>query len=144
MRLCISSQVTFVGLRDFEQLFSDRRKKIFSSSALWPVLCLNLLPVTNYTITITAESTRATSTVTANTSIPGTKQKLLSSLRHKKSVFTMNFYLCNVTFLIETGKSVKNIQCRLSLSRYNALFQSILLLFICNLCITLTAIKLLK
>uniref|UniRef100_A0A8C1FF37 Sushi domain containing 1 n=1 Tax=Cyprinus carpio carpio TaxID=630221 RepID=A0A8C1FF37_CYPCA len=62
--------VTFVGLRDFEQLFSDRRKKIFSSSALWPVLCLNLLPATNYTITITTESTRATSTVTANTSIP--------------------------------------------------------------------------
>uniref|UniRef100_A0A8C1FDR0 Sushi domain containing 1 n=1 Tax=Cyprinus carpio carpio TaxID=630221 RepID=A0A8C1FDR0_CYPCA len=62
--------VTFVGLRDFEQLFSDRRKKIFSSSAPWPVLCLNLLPATNYTITITAESTRATSTVTANTSIP--------------------------------------------------------------------------
>ncbi|XP_059405506.1 sushi domain-containing protein 1 isoform X1 [Carassius carassius] len=62
--------VTFVGLRDFEQLFSDRRKKIFSSSALWPVLCLNLLPATNYTITITAESTRATSTVTANTSLP--------------------------------------------------------------------------
>ncbi|XP_016314739.1 sushi domain-containing protein 1-like [Sinocyclocheilus anshuiensis] len=62
--------VTFVGLRDFEQLFSDRRKKIFSSSALWPVLCLNLLPATNYTITITAESTQATSTVTANTSIP--------------------------------------------------------------------------
>ncbi|XP_026096249.1 sushi domain-containing protein 1 isoform X3 [Carassius auratus] len=62
--------VTFVGLRDFEQLFSDRRKKIFSSSALWPVLCLSLLPATNYTITITAESTRATSTVTANTSLP--------------------------------------------------------------------------
>ncbi|XP_042608545.1 sushi domain-containing protein 1-like isoform X2 [Cyprinus carpio] len=62
--------VTFFGLRDFEQLFSDRRKNIFSSSALWPVLCLNLLPATNYTITITAESTRATSTVTANTSIP--------------------------------------------------------------------------
>ncbi len=80
---CVSSQVTFVGLRDFEQLFSDRRKKIFSSSALWPVLCLNLLPATNYTITITAESTRAMSTVTANTSIPGTKLKLLSSLRQK-------------------------------------------------------------
>ncbi|XP_050965713.1 sushi domain-containing protein 1 isoform X2 [Labeo rohita] len=62
--------VTFVGLRDFEQLFSDSRKRIFSSSALWPVLCLNLLPATNYTITITAESTRAKSTVTANTSIP--------------------------------------------------------------------------
>ncbi|XP_052413070.1 sushi domain-containing protein 1 isoform X4 [Carassius gibelio] len=62
--------VTFVGLRDFEQLFSDRRKKIFSSSALWPVFCLSLLPATNYTITITAESTRATSTVTANTSLP--------------------------------------------------------------------------
>ncbi|XP_056110775.1 sushi domain-containing protein 1 isoform X3 [Rhinichthys klamathensis goyatoka] len=62
--------VTFVGLREFDRLFNDRRKKMFSSMALLPVLCLNLLPATNYTITITAESTRATSTVTANTSIP--------------------------------------------------------------------------
>ncbi|XP_048044712.1 sushi domain-containing protein 1 isoform X2 [Megalobrama amblycephala] len=62
--------VTFVGLRDFDQLFSDRRKKMFSSTAPLPVLCLNLLPATNYTITLIAESTRATSTVTANTSIP--------------------------------------------------------------------------
>ncbi|XP_067263737.1 sushi domain-containing protein 1 isoform X2 [Chanodichthys erythropterus] len=62
--------VTFVGLRDFDHLFSDRRKKMFSSTAPLPVLCLNLLPATNYTITIIAESTRATSTVTANTSIP--------------------------------------------------------------------------
>ncbi|XP_067295660.1 sushi domain-containing protein 1 isoform X3 [Pseudorasbora parva] len=62
--------VTFVGLRDFDQLFSDRRKNMFSSTAPVPVFCLNLLPATNYTITITAESTQATSTVTANTSIP--------------------------------------------------------------------------
>ncbi|XP_057179125.1 sushi domain-containing protein 1 isoform X3 [Triplophysa rosa] len=62
--------VTYVGLRDFERAFSDRRKKLFSSSALRPVLCLNLLPATNYTITIRAHSTRATSTLTANTSIP--------------------------------------------------------------------------
>ncbi|XP_056601443.1 sushi domain-containing protein 1 isoform X2 [Triplophysa dalaica] len=62
--------VTYVGLRDFDRAFSDRRKKLFSSSALRPVLCLNLLPATNYTITITAHTTRATSTVTANTSIP--------------------------------------------------------------------------
>ncbi|XP_051951134.1 sushi domain-containing protein 1 isoform X8 [Xyrauchen texanus] len=62
--------VMIIGLRDFDRLFSDRRKKLFSSSALRPVLCLNLLPATNYTITITAESTRATSTVTANTNIP--------------------------------------------------------------------------
>ncbi|XP_051535704.1 sushi domain-containing protein 1-like isoform X8 [Myxocyprinus asiaticus] len=62
--------VMFIGLRDFDRSFSDRKKELFSSTALWPVLCLNLLPATNYTITITAESTRATSTVTANTSMP--------------------------------------------------------------------------
>lgn len=117
----ISTQVTFVGLRDFDQLFSDRRKKMFSSTAPLPVLCLNLLPATNYTITITAESTRATATVTANTSIPGTKQKLLSC-KHPKSTnnilcqgemaFGINFYLCSVTFFLsETGNSVKNIHC---------------------------------
>ncbi|XP_065107042.1 sushi domain-containing protein 1 isoform X2 [Paramisgurnus dabryanus] len=62
--------VTYVGSRDFEQAFGDRGQKLFSSSAMWPVLCLNLLPATNYTITITAQSTRATTKVTANTSIP--------------------------------------------------------------------------
>ncbi|XP_073717277.1 sushi domain-containing protein 1 isoform X5 [Misgurnus anguillicaudatus] len=62
--------VTYVGSRDFERAFGDRKQTLFSSSALWPVLCLNLLPATNYTITITAQSTRATTKVTANTSIP--------------------------------------------------------------------------
>ncbi|TRZ04542.1 hypothetical protein DNTS_014387 [Danionella cerebrum] len=54
--------VVFVGSRDFDQLFRDRRRKIFSSGAVQPVLCLSLLPATNYTITVTAESTRAMAT----------------------------------------------------------------------------------
>ncbi|XP_036453989.1 sushi domain-containing protein 1 isoform X2 [Colossoma macropomum] len=63
-------RVTFIGQRDFDHLFTDRRRKLFSSAALQPVLCLNLRPATNYTITVTAESTGDTSTVTANTSLP--------------------------------------------------------------------------
>uniref|UniRef100_A0AAR2IX87 Sushi domain containing 1 n=1 Tax=Pygocentrus nattereri TaxID=42514 RepID=A0AAR2IX87_PYGNA len=63
-------RVIFNGERDFDHLFADRRKKLYISAALQPVLCLNLQPATNYTITVTAESTGDTSTVTANTSLP--------------------------------------------------------------------------
>ncbi|XP_053085138.1 sushi domain-containing protein 1 isoform X4 [Pangasianodon hypophthalmus] len=62
--------VVFIGVRDFDPSFSDQRRKVFSSSALHPVVCLNLQPITNYTITVTAQETGDTATVTANTSIP--------------------------------------------------------------------------
>ncbi|MCI4392344.1 hypothetical protein PGIGA_G00145010 [Pangasianodon gigas] len=62
--------VVFIGVRDFDPSLSDQRRKVFSSSALHPVVCLNLQPITNYTITVTAQETGDTATVTANTSIP--------------------------------------------------------------------------
>ncbi|XP_027024001.2 sushi domain-containing protein 1 isoform X6 [Tachysurus fulvidraco] len=62
--------VVFIGVRDFDSSFSDRRRKVFSSSALHPAVCLNLQPITNYTINVTALETGDTAIVTANTSIP--------------------------------------------------------------------------
>ncbi|KAK2845936.1 hypothetical protein Q7C36_010790 [Tachysurus vachellii] len=62
--------VVFIGVRDFDSFFSDRRRKVFSSSALHPAVCLNLQPITNYTITVTALETGDTAIITANTSIP--------------------------------------------------------------------------
>ncbi|TSO98514.1 Sushi domain-containing protein 1 [Bagarius yarrelli] len=64
------TSVVFMGVRDFDLSFSDQRRKVFSSSALHPAVCLNLQPITNYTITVTALETGDTATVTANTSIP--------------------------------------------------------------------------
>uniref|UniRef100_A0A3B1JJ85 Sushi domain-containing protein n=1 Tax=Astyanax mexicanus TaxID=7994 RepID=A0A3B1JJ85_ASTMX len=64
------SQVMLIGQREFDCSFSDRRRKLISSAAPKPVLCLNLQPATNYTITVTAQSTGDMSTVTTNTSLP--------------------------------------------------------------------------
>ncbi|KAK3538707.1 hypothetical protein QTP86_014152, partial [Hemibagrus guttatus] len=62
--------VVYIGVRDFDPSFGDRRKKVFGSSALYPTVCLSLQPITNYTITVTALETGDTATVTANTTIP--------------------------------------------------------------------------
>ncbi|XP_049326343.1 sushi domain-containing protein 1 [Astyanax mexicanus] len=62
--------VMLIGQREFDCSFSDRRRKLISSAAPKPVLCLNLQPATNYTITVTAQSTGDMSTVTTNTSLP--------------------------------------------------------------------------
>ncbi|XP_053530476.1 sushi domain-containing protein 1 isoform X8 [Ictalurus punctatus] len=62
--------VVFIGVRGFDPSFSDRHRKVFSLSGLHPTVCLNLQPITNYTITVTSVETGDTATVTANTSIP--------------------------------------------------------------------------
>ncbi|TMS01705.1 Sushi domain-containing protein 1 [Larimichthys crocea] len=63
-------RVTYTGSRDFQRSFHDKRKRFLSSKAQQLELCLNLLPVTNYSISITAVSTRFTATITTNTSLP--------------------------------------------------------------------------
>ncbi|TKS77984.1 Sushi domain-containing protein 1 [Collichthys lucidus] len=63
-------RVTYIGSRDFQRSFHDKRKRFLSSKAQQLELCLNLLPVTNYSISITAVSTRFTATITTNTSLP--------------------------------------------------------------------------
>ncbi|XP_062873892.1 sushi domain-containing protein 1 [Trichomycterus rosablanca] len=62
--------VVYTGVRDFDPMFRDMRRKVFSFSEFHPTVCLNLQPITNYTITVTAHSSGDASTVTANTSIP--------------------------------------------------------------------------
>ncbi|XP_056231864.1 sushi domain-containing protein 1 isoform X5 [Seriola aureovittata] len=63
-------KVTYVGSRDYQSSFHDKRKRLLSSKADQLELCLNLLPVTNYSISITAVSARFTATITTNTSLP--------------------------------------------------------------------------
>ncbi|XP_029296537.1 LOW QUALITY PROTEIN: sushi, von Willebrand factor type A, EGF and pentraxin domain-containing protein 1-like [Cottoperca gobio] len=63
-------KVTYVGSRDFQRSFHDRRKQFVSSKADQLELCLNLLPVTNYSISITAVSSRFTASITTSTSLP--------------------------------------------------------------------------
>ncbi|XP_023253294.1 sushi domain-containing protein 1-like isoform X2 [Seriola lalandi dorsalis] len=63
-------KVTYIGSRDYQSSFHDKRKRLLSSKADQLELCLNLLPVTNYSISITAVSARFTATITTNTSLP--------------------------------------------------------------------------
>ncbi|XP_075960998.1 sushi domain-containing protein 1 isoform X7 [Anarhichas minor] len=62
-------KVTYIGFRDYERSFHDRGKRCLSSKADQLELCLNLLPVTNYSISITALSSRFTATISTNTSL---------------------------------------------------------------------------
>nr|XP_020455046.1 sushi domain-containing protein 1 isoform X1 [Monopterus albus] len=62
--------VTYIGYRDYQRSFHDRRKQSLSSKADQLEVCLNLLPVTNYSISITALSAKFTATLTTNTSLP--------------------------------------------------------------------------
>ncbi|XP_026199297.1 sushi domain-containing protein 1 isoform X1 [Anabas testudineus] len=63
-------KVTYTGSRDFQRSFRDKRKQFLRSKAEQLELCLNLLPLTNYSISITAVSARFTATITTNTSLP--------------------------------------------------------------------------
>ncbi|XP_034728234.1 sushi domain-containing protein 1 isoform X7 [Etheostoma cragini] len=63
-------KVTYLGSRDYQRSFHDRRKWFLSSKADHLELCLNLLPVTNYSISITAMSSRFTATINTTTSLP--------------------------------------------------------------------------
>ncbi|XP_063753446.1 sushi domain-containing protein 1 isoform X3 [Eleginops maclovinus] len=62
-------KVTYTGSRDYQRSFHDKRKRFLSSKADELQLCLNLLPVTNYSISITAASSRFTASITTNTSL---------------------------------------------------------------------------
>ncbi|KAM4616035.1 sushi domain-containing protein 1 isoform 4-T5 [Polymixia lowei] len=62
-------KVIYMGSREYQRSFHDRRKRFLRSKADQLELCLNLLPVTNYTISITAVSARFTADVTTNTSL---------------------------------------------------------------------------
>lgn len=61
----------YVGSRDYERAFFDKRKQFLSSKADLVEVCLDLLPATNYSILITALSAGFTATITINTSLTG-------------------------------------------------------------------------
>ncbi|XP_061907551.1 sushi domain-containing protein 1 isoform X5 [Entelurus aequoreus] len=63
-------KVFYVGSRDYDRTFLEKRKQILSSQAEWLKVCLSLLPATNYSISITAMSAGFTATITTNTSLP--------------------------------------------------------------------------
>ncbi|XP_061841960.1 sushi domain-containing protein 1 isoform X6 [Nerophis lumbriciformis] len=63
-------KVFYMGSRDYDGTFLEKRKRFLSSQAEWLKVCLSLLPATNYSISITAMSTGFTATITTNTSLP--------------------------------------------------------------------------
>ncbi|XP_051924662.1 sushi domain-containing protein 1 isoform X3 [Hippocampus zosterae] len=62
-------KVIYIGSRDYERAFFDKRKQFLSSKADLVQVCLGLLPATNYSIFITAVSAGFTATITINTSL---------------------------------------------------------------------------
>lgn len=63
--------MTYTGSRDYQDYFHDSRNQFLSSKAHQMEVCLNLLPLTNYSISVTALTVRFTATITTHTSLPG-------------------------------------------------------------------------
>uniref|UniRef100_A0A3B4ZGR2 Sushi domain containing 1 n=1 Tax=Stegastes partitus TaxID=144197 RepID=A0A3B4ZGR2_9TELE len=82
-------KVTYTGSRDYQGSCTDKRKQFLSSKAEQLELCLNLLPVTNYSISITATSARFTASITTNTSLPEFETPL-PTLRLRRSPNTLD------------------------------------------------------
>ncbi|XP_061622640.1 sushi domain-containing protein 1 isoform X4 [Phyllopteryx taeniolatus] len=62
-------KVIYIGSREYERAFLEKRKQFLSSKADWLEICLSLLPATNYSISILALSVGYTATITINTSL---------------------------------------------------------------------------
>ncbi|XP_060893219.1 sushi domain-containing protein 1 isoform X3 [Labrus mixtus] len=62
-------KVTCVGSRDYQKSFHDKTTRFLRSKSNQLEVCLKLLPVTNYSISITAVSARFTASITTNTSL---------------------------------------------------------------------------
>uniref|UniRef100_A0A8C6Q113 Sushi domain containing 1 n=1 Tax=Nothobranchius furzeri TaxID=105023 RepID=A0A8C6Q113_NOTFU len=62
-------KVTYVGIRDYQRTFQDKGKHFLRSKSDQLTLCLQLLPVTNYSISVTAASARFMAAITTNTSL---------------------------------------------------------------------------
>uniref|UniRef100_A0A3Q1CZM0 Sushi domain containing 1 n=1 Tax=Amphiprion ocellaris TaxID=80972 RepID=A0A3Q1CZM0_AMPOC len=82
-------RVTYTGSRDYQKSFHDKRKRFLSSKDDQLELCLNLLPVTNYSISITATLARFTASITTNTSLPEFETPL-PTLRLRRSPSTLD------------------------------------------------------
>ncbi|XP_061116668.1 sushi domain-containing protein 1 isoform X7 [Conger conger] len=112
--------VQIVGSRDYQRTFQYKRKRVFSTAADWPELCLNLLPGTNYTINITALSAGFSSIISANTSIqaPPVPEVVfrdvevpLPSLRLRRSINTLDPISVYQVFVVPLERPVA-FDCR--------------------------------
>uniref|UniRef100_A0A3Q2QCS1 Sushi domain containing 1 n=1 Tax=Fundulus heteroclitus TaxID=8078 RepID=A0A3Q2QCS1_FUNHE len=63
------TEVIYLGSRDYQRSFLDKGWRFLRSKDDWLRICLNLLPLTNYSISITAVTARFTATITASTSL---------------------------------------------------------------------------
>lgn len=61
--------VIFTGSRDYQPPFLDKRRRILSSKTNQVKICLNLLPATNYSISVTAASAKFSVSIATNTSL---------------------------------------------------------------------------
>uniref|UniRef100_A0A3B3VE31 Sushi domain containing 1 n=1 Tax=Poecilia latipinna TaxID=48699 RepID=A0A3B3VE31_9TELE len=66
---CLKWKVVYLGSRDYQRSFLDKGRRQLSSKGDRLIICLRLLPLTNYSISITAVAARFTATITANTSL---------------------------------------------------------------------------
>ncbi|XP_038129578.1 sushi domain-containing protein 1 isoform X4 [Cyprinodon tularosa] len=62
-------KVIYLGSRDYLKSFLDKGRRLLRSKDDWLRVCLKLLPLTNYSISITAVKARFTATITTNTSL---------------------------------------------------------------------------
>ncbi|XP_029961294.1 sushi domain-containing protein 1 isoform X3 [Salarias fasciatus] len=92
-------KVIYTGSRDYQRSFHDKRKRYVSSRAGQLELCLDLLPVTNYSVSVTAASTGFTASVAASTGLPeppppvvhyGEFENPLPTLRLRRSSSTLD------------------------------------------------------
>uniref|UniRef100_A0A3P9HRP6 Sushi domain containing 1 n=1 Tax=Oryzias latipes TaxID=8090 RepID=A0A3P9HRP6_ORYLA len=87
-------KVTYTGSRDYQRSFHDRGKRFVNSKADQLELCLNLYPVTNYSISVTAMLAKFTATITTNTSLPEfeTRVPILRLQRWPNSLDLISLY----------------------------------------------------
>ncbi|XP_075960994.1 sushi domain-containing protein 1 isoform X3 [Anarhichas minor] len=96
-------KVTYIGFRDYERSFHDRGKRCLSSKADQLELCLNLLPVTNYSISITALSSRFTATISTNTSLTDISSKSKSSTEYITAQIDVRHVGTEMNFTVGDG-----------------------------------------
>uniref|UniRef100_A0A3Q3E096 Sushi domain containing 1 n=1 Tax=Labrus bergylta TaxID=56723 RepID=A0A3Q3E096_9LABR len=95
---------------DYQRSFHDKRTRFLRSKSDQLEVCLKLLPVTNYSISITAVSARFTASITTNTSLTGTHQTQCSTLTkcflHSGRLWlSTDFSCCYFNARLENGRN---------------------------------------
>ncbi|CAL8247882.1 unnamed protein product [Merluccius merluccius] len=108
-------KVVYRGTREYQGYFHHERKQLLISGAEWVDLCLGLLPATNYTVSITALSTRFTASITTNTSLQVPQapsilytelDTLTPTLRLQRSAHTLDAISVYQVFVVPLDRTV--------------------------------------